>query len=160
MTNVVYLSISNIITMSLAENIFQKKGQDLSFGWNDDQRSYMLIKLVREGIPYNEFSAVSNLSPFTSKEWAKFLNVSTRTLERHREENKTFRQEQSERILAIYQLLNYGTSVFGYNEGFFDWLGSESIALGGIKPKELLDTSIGINMVKDELGRLEHGILA
>jgi putative toxin-antitoxin system antitoxin component (TIGR02293 family) len=81
-------------------------------------------------------------------------------MERHREENKVFRKEQSERILSIYQLLNYGQSVFGNRENFFEWMGSESIALGGIKPKELLDTSIGINMVKDELGRLEHGVLA
>lgn len=146
--------------MSSAQKLFHKKGQNISFGWNDDQRSYILIKMVREGIPYHDFLAVSSLSPFTLKEWANFLNVSTRTLERHREENKTFRQEQSERILSIYQLLNYGVSVFGYKEGFFDWISAESIALGGVKPKDLLDTSIGINMVKDELGRLEHGILA
>ena len=146
--------------MSLAKKIFQKHGEHPSFNWNDDQRSYSLIKLVREGIPYKEFSTISSLSPFTTKDWAKFLNVSTRTMERHKEENKTFRQEQSERILSIFQLLNYGTFVFVDNENFFSWLSSESIALGGVKPKELLDTSIGVNMVKDELGRLEHGILA
>lgn len=146
--------------MSLAKKIFHLDGADLSFKWNDDQRSYTLIKLVREGIPYKEFANVSALSPFTTKDWSKFLNVSTRTMERHKEENKTFRQEQSERILSIFQLLNYGISVFGDHENFFDWLASESIALGGVKPKELLDTSIGVNMVKDELGRLEHGILA
>lgn len=146
--------------MSLARKIFQKKGQEPSFGWNDDHRPYTLIKLVREGIPYSEFTAVSNLAPFTLKEWATFLNVSTRTLERHRDKDKAFRQEQSERILAIFQLLNYGISVFGDNDGFFDWLGSESIAIGAIRPMELLDTNIGISMVRDELGRLEHGILA
>lgn len=146
--------------MSLATSIFQKRNEDPSFGWNDDQRSYTLIKMVREGIPYSEFATISSTSPFTAKEWANYLNVSTRTLERHRDDNKTFRQEQSERILAIYQLLNFGTLVFGDTTGFFNWLGSESIALGGIKPKELLDTSIGINIIKDELGRLEHGILA
>jgi putative toxin-antitoxin system antitoxin component (TIGR02293 family) len=146
--------------MSLAKKVFQEKGQTLSFGWNNDQRSYTLIKLVREGIPYSEFTKITNLVPFTSKEWATYLNISTRTLERHRDENKTFRQEQSERIVAIYQLLNYGISVFEYHQGFFDWLNAKSIALGGVKPKELLDTSIGIGMVKDELGRLEHGILA
>jgi len=146
--------------MAIAKKLFHEDGQNISFGWNDDQRSYLLIKLVREGIPYDDFSAISNLSPFTLKEWANFLNVSTRTLERHKDENKVFRQEQSERILSIYQLFNYGVSVFEHKENFFNWISSKSIALGGVKPKELLDTSIGINMVKDELGRLEHGILA
>jgi uncharacterized protein (DUF2384 family) len=37
---------------------------------------------------------------------------------------------------------------------------SISVPLGSIKPKELLDTTYGINMVADELGRIEHGIFA
>ncbi|MBC6999126.1 antitoxin Xre/MbcA/ParS toxin-binding domain-containing protein [Cytophaga sp. FL35] len=146
--------------MATAFKLFESKNGDFSYDWNDDKRSYLLIKLVREGIPYSDFNKVLNMAPFGSQEWANFLNISVRTLERHREENKIFRQEQSERILSIYQLLNYGKAVFGHQENFFEWLGSESIALGGIKPKELLDTSIGIHMVKDELGRLEHGVLA
>ena len=140
--------------------MFKNNEGSISYSWNDDKRSYLLIKLVREGISYSDFNKVSNRTPFTSKEWASYLNVSVRTMERHREENKVFRKEQSERILSIYQLLNYGQSVFGKRENFFEWMSSESIALGGVKPKELLDTSIGINMVKDELGRLEHGVLA
>jgi len=146
--------------MALVHEIFNDNNQKLSFDWNDDQRSYTLIKLVREGIPYSEFAKILANSSFSLKEWATYLNVSTRTLERHKEEKKTFRQEQSERILAIFQLLNYGTAVFGLQQGFFDWLGSKNIALGGIKPKALLDTSIGIGMIKDELGRIEHGLLA
>ena len=146
--------------MATAEKLFENKGGNISYSWNDDKRSYLLIKLVREGISYVDFSKVSNLAPFTTKEWAAYLNISTRTMERQREENRAFRQEQSEKILSIYQLLNYGQSVFGKRENFFEWMSSESIALGGIRPKELLDTGIGINMVKDELGRLEHGVLA
>ena len=146
--------------MATALKLFENNEGGISYSWNDDKRSYLLIKLVREGISYSDFKKVSDRTPFTSKEWAAYLNVSVRTMERHREENKTFRKEQSERILSIYQLLNYGQSVFGKRENFFEWISSESIALGGVKPKELLDTSIGINMVKDELGRLEHGVLA
>ncbi|WP_209401269.1 antitoxin Xre/MbcA/ParS toxin-binding domain-containing protein [Pseudozobellia sp. WGM2] len=145
--------------MATAVKFFDSKSGKVSYDWNDDKRSYLLIKLVREGITYSDFNKVTNLAPFSTQEWAGYLNISVRTLERNREENKVFRQEQSERILSIYQLLNYGKSVFGHDENFYEWLGSESIALGGIKPKELLDTSIGIHMVKDELGRLEHGVL-
>lgn len=146
--------------MSTAEKLFDNKGGSISYSWNDDKRSYRLIKLVREGISYVNFVKVSNHAPFTVKEWAIYLNLSIRTLERYREENRVFRQEQSERILSIYQLLNYGQSVFGNKEHFFDWMGSENIALGGIRPKDILDTSIGIDMVRDELGRIEHGVLA
>jgi len=31
---------------------------------------------------------------------------------------------------------------------------------GSLKPKSLLDSSFGIRMISDQLGRIEHGVLA
>ena len=56
-------------------------------------------------------------------------------------------------------LYKYGVEMFGDKDNFNTWLNSKSIPLGGSKPKDLLDTKFGISMVKDELGRIEHGIL-
>jgi putative toxin-antitoxin system antitoxin component (TIGR02293 family) len=57
-------------------------------------------------------------------------------------------------------LYEYGVDVFGEKANFDLWLNSKSIALGGRIPKDLLDTKFGVGMVKDELGRIEHGVLA
>ena len=56
--------------------------------------------------------------------------------------------------------MQYGEEVFGDRENFHDWLMNENIAVGGMVPADMLDTSVGLGMVKDELGRMEHGILA
>lgn len=146
--------------MATLKKLFNGNNGNVSFSWNDDKRSYYLIKVVREGIPYAEFEQVSKIAPFSFKEWANYLNISTRTLERHRDESRVFRQQQSERIIFIYQLLHYGQSVFESRENFYTWMDAVNIAFGGIRPKALLDTSIGIDMVRDELGRIQHGILA
>ena len=50
--------------------------------------------------------------------------------------------------------------VFGGSTGFNTWLDTESLALGRVKTKSLLDSSFGIGLLKDELGRIEHGVLA
>jgi uncharacterized protein (DUF2384 family) len=34
------------------------------------------------------------------------------------------------------------------------------LPFGNKKPKQFLDTSLGIAMIMDELGRIEHGIFA
>jgi putative toxin-antitoxin system antitoxin component (TIGR02293 family) len=60
----------------------------------------------------------------------------------------------------LVMLYEYGIEVFGDRDNFNIWLNSRSIALGGRSPKELLDTKFGIDLVKDELGRIEHGVLA
>jgi uncharacterized protein (DUF2384 family) len=51
-------------------------------------------------------------------------------------------------------------TAFGSEENFHTWMETKSIPLGGVKPKGLLDTTYGINLITDELGRIEHGIFA
>lgn len=62
--------------------------------------------------------------------------------------------------LEIALLYLKGLDVFVDSQKFNTWLESQNIALGGIKPKDLLDNTFGINMIKDELSRIEHGVLA
>ena len=57
-------------------------------------------------------------------------------------------------------LFQKGIEVFGNASKFITWIDSKNIALGGIKPKNLLDNAFGINLIKDELIKIEHGILA
>lgn len=127
---------------------------------NDDKRAFKLIHLVRNGIPFNDFSHIAAEHPFDSKEWGLFLNTTVRTLDRYKEGNKRLTQRQTERVIEIQQLMEYGITVFENNQNFYSWLNSKNVALGGFVPKKLFDTTIGINLVKDELGKIEHGILA
>jgi uncharacterized protein (DUF2384 family) len=54
---------------------------------------------------------------------------------------------------------NLGAKTFGNQDKFARWLATENQALGGRKPKELFDTSFGIGLLKDELIRIEHGVI-
>ena len=93
-------------------------------------------------------------------EWSGFLHISERTLQRYRKEKRSFNQVQSEKILEIVLLMNFGSEVFGSRERFSSWLETENLALGKIKPKQLMDSSFGVGIIKDELQRIEHGLLA
>jgi putative toxin-antitoxin system antitoxin component (TIGR02293 family) len=132
----------------------------ISYGSIDDSSVYTLINMVRNGIKFSKFKLLLQVSTFTFSEWAKFLHVSERTLQRYETENKIFDSSQSEKILQISMLYQFGKEVFGTEVVFDSWLKTKSIALGGIAPKELLDSSFGIELVKNELGRLQHGVLA
>lgn len=128
--------------------------------WDDESRKYDMIKLVRDGISYNDFLDFFSDEPFSEKEWSNYLGISTRTLDRYKIGVKKFPSRQSERIIEIKRLLNYGESVFENWENLMYWMSTNNIPMGGVIPKELLDTSMGINMVRDQLGRIEHGIFA
>lgn len=119
-----------------------------------------LIRLTRKGIEYSLFHSIVLTTPYNIKEWGTFLHLTERTLQRYKKENKTFDQPYSEKILAIVQLQNRGKEVFGQEDHFNQWLDSNIVSLGGIKPKELLDTTMGISLINQELVRIEHGVLA
>jgi len=126
----------------------------------DDINALSLIEMVRRGIGFKTFDSFANKSPFSQNEWSTYLHLSERTMQRYRVENRTFDPLQSEKIIEIALLYNKGTEVFGDATKFDSWLLTENIVLGNIKPKMLLDSSFGINLLKDELTRIEYGVLA
>ena len=138
-------------------DIFDPK---VTFSSIDGRNTLSLIELVREGIKFTIFSAFANKSPFSLNEWSAFLHVSERTMQRYQKEQRSFDSLQSEKFLEIVLLYKKGTEVFGTKEKFNSWIETENLALGKIKPKQLLDNTFGINLLKDELTRIEYGVLA
>ena len=137
---------------NMPANLFQ--------GESGSQNVYALIKAVREGIGFGNFKKLYEEAPFSIAEWAGYLHVSERTMQRYQKEEGTFAPPQSEKILEIILLIKKGEEVFGEAENFYAWLQATNLALGNIKPKELLDSSFGINLLNEELIRIEHGIFA
>ncbi len=152
-----------IVVKDVRERAGATKPQpDIFFSYEtaDDKNVLAIIEIVRNGISYKDFNKIADDTPFSLTEWANYLQLSERTIQRNQKENKSFQPIQSERIVELSMLYKYGVEVFGDKDNFNIWLNSKSISLGGRTPKDLLDTKFGISMVRDELGRIEHGILA
>ncbi len=126
----------------------------------EDKNVFSLIDIVRKGVKFPLFMGFANKSPFSLSEWSVFLHLSERTMQRYQKEKRTFDPLQSERILEIILLYKKGIEVFGNADQFNSWLDTDNLALGKIKPKMLFDNSFGINHLKDELTRIEFGVLA
>ncbi len=68
--------------------------------------------------------------------------------------------ENNTNVDQIALLHDLGIRIFGSKEKFNIWLEVESPALGNVQPKELLKQINGVDLIKNELIRIEHGILA
>jgi putative toxin-antitoxin system antitoxin component (TIGR02293 family) len=156
------LSGRKSLTQSAKKGLDRHSKNDSIFSYKsaDDKNVLAIIDAVRTGISFNEFEKIVGNAPFSLAEWANYLQLSERTIQRNQKEKKSFQPIQSERIIELIMLYEYGVDVFGDKDNFNVWLKSKSVALGGRTPKELLDTKFGVGMVKDELGRIEHGVLA
>ena len=139
---------------------FELNEPTITYNALDDKNAFRLINAIKKGISYSFFERLAKNIPFTLREWASYLHLSERSLQRYKKEKGAFGAAASEKIIEITMLNKYGIEVFGGQEKFNTWLNTKNVALGGIKPKELLDSSFGIQLLKDELTRIAHGVLA
>lgn len=97
---------------------------------------------------------VLKLASLSVAELINLLPISIDTYKR----KSVFNTSVTEKVLEIEEVYRKGIDAFG--QSFYQWMDAENIALGGDKPKALLHNSFGIRLLLDEIGRLEHGVLA
>ena len=116
-----------------------------------------LVNVARKGIPRKAIDALAKKLNMSVSNLTKYLHVSERTLHRYAPE-KILSSDLSDRVLQIAKVCTRCIEIFEDNNNAADWLKQPSITFGNIPPIELLDTSTGIEMVFDELTRIEYGV--
>lgn len=117
------------------------------------------IHCIREGVPKKALDNLIEVTGINATEMAGIIRTSGRTLRRYLPKQK-LNPEQSERVIELARVYSRGEEVFGTLDAFREWMSSSVMALGNKRPKEFLDTSMGIEMLMEELGRIEYGIFA
>ncbi len=110
--------------------------------------------LSAQAISKTYIKKVLKLSGLSVAELIFLIPISIDTYKR----KSVFNPSVTEKILEIEEVYRKGIDAFG--SSFHQWMGADNIALGGVKPKALLSNSFGIRLLIDEIGRLEHGVLA
>jgi putative toxin-antitoxin system antitoxin component (TIGR02293 family) len=118
-----------------------------------------LITLIKKGIPRKSLDLLMIETGLSAAEMAAVMHTSDRTLRRYKP-STILNPEQSERLIEIARLYSRGEEVFGNKENFKQWMDSDLLSFNQHKPKEFLDTSMGIEMIMDALGRIEQGVFA
>lgn len=117
------------------------------------------IFCIRNGVPKKALNNLIKITGITNSELSAIIRTSDRTLRRY-DPLRKLNAAQSERVIELAKLYSRGEEVFDNLESFKEWMNSTVMALGNKKPKEFLDTSLGIESLMEELGRIEQGIFA
>lgn len=126
---------------------------------NEDNQFSMVNKAQR-GLPASAFFDLQELTDFSNQELSGLLNVSFKTIQRYKKEGKHLSAQNSEQLLKIIALYQKAEHVFGSLESFNRWLRKSAPGLGGQKPFSFMYTSGGIDLVREEVIRIEFGALA
>jgi len=118
-----------------------------------------LMKLSQKGVNKDALLRLAKYLGFSLSQMAEFLPVTQRTIQRY-DRNHRFNQAVSEHILQITEVALRGSIVFSSRDKFVTWMKSNSPALGNRTPASLLGSRFGAELILEELGRIEHGVVS
>jgi putative toxin-antitoxin system antitoxin component (TIGR02293 family) len=99
-------------------------------------------------------------SNLTLAMWGDVLNTSTAKLRRRMSQEKTLPAAEAERVHLFAQVYARGVEVFGNEEKFKRWIDLASIALEHRRPRDLMTSAMGLQMVLGELEDIAYGTYA
>ncbi len=119
------------------------------------------VNIIRTGIPYASIDVISKRINVPVKEFLHIFGLPQTTYNKKRRENSLLNGRDSEIILLLTELVDFGIEVFNNEEEKFQrWMKKQNISLGGNTPESLLDSTTGIQEVRNCLNRIEYGNLA
>ncbi len=143
------MELSNITEVFGGEEVLRKKIQS----------RMDLIELSNEGVTKDALANLAKYLSFTMSQMAELLPVTERTIQRYTPE-KSFNRVVSEQILQIAEVAANGTDVFEDKDRFLSWMNHPNKALDNKTPMSILSSRFGVEMVLDELGRIEYGVFS
>ncbi len=90
----------------------------------------------------------------------EIFDISLKTMQRYHKENLTLNARNSEIALKLLSLFKKGEEIFGNMSSFYSWINKPAYGLGNQIPVKLMNTNTGIDLIEEELIRLEYGALA
>jgi putative toxin-antitoxin system antitoxin component (TIGR02293 family) len=117
-----------------------------------------LAYLAENGIPKASIQHLADSVAMDVKDIIALLPVTSRNLQRYNDID-LLSNVVSDHLIALADLFSVGARVLG-KDYLHGWLNNNIPALGQEKPINFLKTHAGIELIKTELGRIEHGIFA
>ncbi|WP_339892462.1 antitoxin Xre/MbcA/ParS toxin-binding domain-containing protein [uncultured Alteromonas sp.] len=115
-----------------------------------------LHEAIGKGLPYSVFSNILSETDIQQNELIDSLAISPSALQQA--ENRNFTQCESDKLYRIVNILTIVIDYFnGDQKDALRWLRSNVKGLAYKRPIDLVSSSVGTQMVKDLIGKLEHG---
>lgn len=123
------------------------------------ERTSLVLRAL-QGVQAAAFFDMAEQTGYKREQLAQVFDTSLKTFQRYEREQRKLNPQDSEKVLKIGALFQQGNAVFGTADAFRRWMDKPAFGLGNQIPFGLLHTSGGIDLIADELTRIEYGDLA
>lgn len=122
---------------------------------------YSIVNEANHGVDSDIFFEIAELSGISKSYLAEeIFDMSLKTMLRYRKENKKLNARDSEVALKIVSVMEKGLEVFGAMAAFKTWMEKPAYGMGNKRPLAFMNTITGMDLIEEELLRIEYGALA
>jgi len=137
-------------------SVLHAEGAEFAWSGNSER-----VGVIRAGIPYGAIEMISKRLNNPVKSFLSIIGMPQTTYNKKKSDHALLDSRDSELIMMINELIDYGLEVFNNEEEKFQrWLKKPNLSMGGSAPESMLDTITGLNEVRFSLNRLEFGNLS
>lgn len=88
---------------------------------------------------------------------AEVVELNPKTIHKYQAQHIKFSPAKSELMLKLVGLYGKGVDTFGKRESFLSWLSKPAFGIDNRTPFDLIKTSDGIDLISEELDRIQQG---
>jgi putative toxin-antitoxin system antitoxin component (TIGR02293 family) len=119
------------------------------------------LNKIRENKSHKVVIEIQGFTKLPQKVLATHVfEVSEKTFMNYKKSNGTFSDHTAELIVKLKELYKKGELLFGDVNEFNNWLAEPAFGLGDLIPKNIMNTVTGIDLILEELVRIEFGATA
>jgi putative toxin-antitoxin system antitoxin component (TIGR02293 family) len=141
------------ISSKQPQDLFKKYVEEIS-------NPVVLVFTAGKGIEVSFFDQLVKLTGLNKKQLAAIIDATPKTIDNRRLNRRPLGRIESEQLLQILALYKKGLEIFGSSDAFNEWVHIPAFGLGARNPFDLMHTPGGINLIMEELIRIEFGALA
>lgn len=119
-----------------------------------------LLTSSKKGLSAKAALDFISISGFSKEEFQETFKTTVKTIQNYATNDLKLDAALSEKLLKSFALFDKGVEIFGSGHAFHQWLNTPAFGLGNQVPFDLMDTITGIDLIEEELIRIEFGDLA
>lgn len=115
---------------------------------------------VHQGFSTVVYRNIIEKTKLSQNEFQHVTHIPVSTIKRRLKNQERFSTQESDAIYRLAMLIKLATDLFDDEQKALQWIKQEIYGLGGKRPLDMVSTSVDFEVVKDLIGRLEHGVFS
>lgn len=118
------------------------------------------IDAVHKGFEPKVYRNIVDRVKLSQSEFQHVTLIPVSTIKRRLKNDERFNTQESDAIYRLAMLLKLATELFDDEERALKWMRENVYGLGRKRPLDMVSTTVDFEIVKDLIGRLEHGVFS